>query len=44
MDNGNIDGDILRHAEEALARWQARAKVRNERSNALRAVRKFYKA
>ena len=37
MDDGDIDTNILRRAEEALARWQARSKVRDGRSKALRA-------
>ncbi|WP_374636635.1 DNA/RNA non-specific endonuclease [Paracoccus sp. (in: a-proteobacteria)] len=37
MGEDDINTDILRRAEEALARWQARAKVRNGRSKALRA-------
>lgn len=37
MDDDNIHSDTLRLAEEALARWQARSKVRNGRSKALRA-------
>ena len=37
MDDDNIRADTLRLAAEALARWQARSKVRNGRSKALRA-------
>lgn len=37
MGEGDIDTNILRRAEEALARWQARTKVRDGRSKALRA-------
>ena len=37
MGDSDIDTDILRRAEAALARWQARSKVRNGRSKALRA-------
>lgn len=37
MAEDEIDSEMLRRAGEALTRWQARAKVRNARSKALRA-------